>query len=92
MYLSSADLMQRNLDRRIEIAFPIENKDILKTIFKSVLKNSLKDNVNSRILLPNGNYVFNHPVYTQKIISVQDWLMEHNVHTTDKKIIRKIVH
>ena len=92
MYLSSADLMQRNLDRRIEIAFPIENKDILKTIFKSIIKNSLKDNVKSRILLPNGNYVFNHPVYTQKIISVQNWLMGHNIHTTDKKIVRKIVH
>ncbi len=90
MYLSSADLMQRNLDRRVEIAFPVENKEIRKILYDSVLDLSVKDNIKSRILLPNGNYVFDHPVFTQPLINVQEWLMEHNVHSIEKKIVRKV--
>ena len=52
IYLSSADLMQRNLDRRVEIAFPIKDPDIKNELMSTLIKASLKDNVKSRILLP----------------------------------------
>lgn len=48
LYMSSADLMPRNLDKRIELAFPIEDTD-LKNKYIEVLNIILKDNFNSRI-------------------------------------------
>jgi polyphosphate kinase len=57
VYLSSADLMERNLDRRIEVVFPIEddaNKAHLRDV---VLPAYLRDTVNARILRPDGVYV-----------------------------------
>ena len=52
IYLGSADLMQRNLDRRVETLFPIEDKGIKKSIKETLLDVSLKENQNARILLP----------------------------------------
>ncbi len=54
--LSSADWMPRNLDRRIEITFPIEDKE-LKSKIMSILELSLSDTVKQRILQPNGSYI-----------------------------------
>ena len=48
LYMSSADLMPRNLDKRIELAFPIEDTD-LKNKYIEILNIILKDNFNSRI-------------------------------------------
>ncbi len=48
LYMSSADLMPRNLDKRIELAFPVEDTD-LKNKYIEVLNIILKDNFNSRI-------------------------------------------
>lgn len=55
MYISSADLMTRNTDRRVEIATPILDKDIENKIY-GMLQVMLADNVNARRLLPNGDY------------------------------------
>ncbi len=49
LYLSSADLMTRNLSLRIETAFPILDKDIAKEV-KNFLRIQLKDNVKARII------------------------------------------
>lgn len=54
-YLSSADWMKRNLDRRIEILFPIENKNLQQTI-QTIFELQMADNANSWILQPNGSY------------------------------------
>ena len=55
MYISSADLMTRNLNRRIEIACPIYDAEI-KTELEQVLSAQLKDNVKSAIMLADGSY------------------------------------
>lgn len=55
IYLSSADWMGRNLDRRVEILFPVEDKRIVSDL-KEMLKISLKDNEKSRSLDRNGIY------------------------------------
>lgn len=89
IYLSSADLMQRNLDRRIEATFPIEDPECKKIIIEKIIDKSLRDNVKARILLPNGRFVHNHPVYTQERISVQDWLMENASAATLKIVPRE---
>ena len=56
IYLSSADLMQRNFDKRVETLFPIEDSS-LKNHIIDVLKLYLSDNVKARKMLSNGKYV-----------------------------------
>ena len=55
-YLGSADWMPRNLDRRVEIVFPVE-KEELKADIKNLLQTELSDTLKSHLLLPDGTYV-----------------------------------
>lgn len=55
IYLSSADLMTRNLDRRVELLFPVEDKNAVFKI-KQILDISLADTVKARILNIDGYY------------------------------------
>ncbi|WP_394524853.1 RNA degradosome polyphosphate kinase [Lacrimispora sp. JR3] len=55
VYLGSADWMPRNLDRRVEIMFPVE-EEALKERIINILKIQLEDNVKAHILLPDGTY------------------------------------
>ncbi|HUR97395.1 MAG TPA: polyphosphate kinase 1, partial [Pyrinomonadaceae bacterium] len=56
VYLASADWMQRNLDRRVEVAVPILSPE-LKSFLKNVYLDAyLRDNVNARVLRPDGTY------------------------------------
>jgi polyphosphate kinase len=77
VYLSSADMMQRNLDRRVETAFPIENPRLKDEIIKILIKVSLKDNVKTRILQPDGSYKFTEVKDSTKKVNSQEWLMNH---------------
>lgn len=54
-YCASADWMPRNLERRVEILFPIE-KPALQEKLKLILDSQLKDTVKAHILQPNGSY------------------------------------
>jgi polyphosphate kinase len=54
-YFGSADLMERNLDRRVEVLLPIEDDEI-KARLEAVLDIELKDDVNSWELQPDGTY------------------------------------
>ncbi len=56
VYIGSADWMDRNLTRRVEVVFPIEQADLKARVIEEVLKNSLSDNQKSRMLLPDGTY------------------------------------
>ncbi|HEU5100843.1 MAG TPA: polyphosphate kinase 1 [Roseiflexaceae bacterium] len=61
VYLGSADLMQRNLDRRVETLFPIEDPAMIKHIREDMLATYLNDNTRARLLLPDGAYVRAQP-------------------------------
>ena len=56
LFLASADWMPRNLDRRVEIMFPIEDEDVRARIM-NVLKIQLADTDRSRIMQPDGSYL-----------------------------------
>lgn len=53
--MGSADWMPRNLDRRVEIVFPVEDERIKKEILH-VLDLEFRDNVKAHILQPDGTY------------------------------------
>ena len=55
IYMGSADWMPRNLDRRVEIVFPVEDENIKKEILH-VLDLEFRDNVKAHILQPDGTY------------------------------------
>ncbi len=56
VYLSSADLMHRNLDRRVELMFPLEDPGILERIHREVIANALSDTQKIHWLQPDGSY------------------------------------
>lgn len=56
IYISSADFMPRNFNRRIEIMFPIENERIREKITRDILPLYLNDNRNARELQSDGYY------------------------------------
>ena len=55
LYLASADLMERNLDRRVETAFPIEGKKLQQRV-RNALELYLADNTSALLLQPDGQY------------------------------------
>ena len=54
-FLGSADWMPRNLDRRVELVFPVEDDDIRARV-DEVIDLMLEDTVNAREMLPDGSY------------------------------------
>ena len=54
--MGSADWMPRNLDRRVELVFPIEDPDLKERAF-SILDLMLEDTTNARMQLPDTSYV-----------------------------------
>jgi polyphosphate kinase len=56
IYLGSADLMPRNLDRRVEVIFPVEDAKLAKFLRDDVLPVYLADCVKARIMQPDGHY------------------------------------
>jgi polyphosphate kinase len=54
VYLSSADWMVRNLDRRVEVAVPVLDPELKKRVVDEVLGSALGDNVKARRVLPSG--------------------------------------
>ena len=55
VYVGSADWMDRNLSRRVEVVFPIEVPELKQRVIDA-LKTTLADNVKARELLPDGRY------------------------------------
>ncbi len=56
VWLSSADWMDRNLFRRIEIAFPVRERKLKKRIIEEALESHLRDNVDAWLMGPDGHY------------------------------------
>ncbi len=56
LYVGSADLMPRNLDRRVEILFPIEDADLRQTIFTEILELTLRDTAKAWHLHSDGSW------------------------------------
>ncbi|HEX8798147.1 MAG TPA: polyphosphate kinase 1, partial [Terriglobales bacterium] len=57
IYLGSADLMPRNLNRRVEVLFPVGDKNLIRVLKDDILGTYMKDQAKARHMLPDGKYV-----------------------------------
>ena len=75
LYLSSADWMNRNMMRRIEIAWPVLNKTLRQRIIDECLVAYLYDNTDAWDLQIDGSYQRQQPLDAQPLLSAQIELM-----------------
>lgn len=82
VYLGSADLMPRNINRRVEVLFPVENKAMIDYLHNEVLKIGLADNVKGRRMQPDGSYERLKPGSKDTPLNSQEWLLNwhHQAH------------
>lgn len=73
IYLSSADWMERNLDKRIELMFPVSDKKVFK-IVKEILFLYFQDNTHSHILQKTGLWKQLSPEKNEQGVRVQEVL------------------
>lgn len=55
IFMGSADWMPRNLDKRVEIVFPVEQENLRKEVCH-ILDTEFEDNVKAHVLMPDGSY------------------------------------
>jgi len=74
--LGSADLMPRNLYRRVETLFPVEDEIIKMSIRDEILNIHLRDNVKARRMLPDGSYKRVKPAENEDPLNSQEWMIK----------------
>jgi polyphosphate kinase len=77
LYLGSADLMNRNLTRRVEVLFPVEDPALRRHIRDKILDVTLRDTFQARILRSDGAWERVKPAKGEKPFSSQQWFTEH---------------
>jgi len=82
VYLGSADLMPRNLDRRVEILFPVSSPAIVRWLRDVLLEKCLADNKKARIGKPDGTYSFT-PSTGIGAVDSQAWFLRNRTQATD---------
>lgn len=71
-FVGSADLMPRNLSRRIEVVFPVETPKHLRRLKDEILDTYLADNVNARRMNADGSYERIRPAENEKKVDSQE--------------------
>jgi polyphosphate kinase len=77
VYLGSADLMPRNIDRRVEILFPVEDPRNVRYIRQQVLDTYLRDNTSARLMQPDGTYKRIFPEKDAPGVNAQEVFLRH---------------
>jgi polyphosphate kinase len=68
LYLSSADWMERNLLRRVEVAFPVKDAKLKQRVIQEGLMILLKDNASAWLMKSDGTFVKSKPRLNQEPI------------------------
>ncbi len=77
VYLSSADWMDRNFFRRIEVAFPVLDARLKKRVINEGIRPYLKDNVQAWRMAATGQYVRRTPGRSQRFVAQEFLLAVH---------------
>jgi polyphosphate kinase len=75
IYLGSADLMPRNIDRRVEVLFPVSDTRLIRHLRDVVLDTNLSDNIKARRMLSNGSYERVRPDPKEEALNSQSYLI-----------------
>ncbi len=76
IYAGSADLMTRNIDRRVEVLFPVTSPPLRRYLRDDVLGGYLADNASGRAMQPGGAYARLRPAEGEEPVQVQRRLLE----------------
>jgi polyphosphate kinase len=74
--LGSADMMPRNLDRRVELLFPVKDESIKRSIRDNILAAHLRDTVKARRLFADGHYERVRPKEGEEPFDSQLWFVK----------------
>jgi polyphosphate kinase len=75
VYLGSADLMYRNLDRRVEVLFPVTDPELARHLRHDILDVYLRDNVRARRMRPDARYERLRPAEGEPAVDSQATLL-----------------
>jgi len=75
VYIGSADLMPRNLDRRVEVLAPIRDARLVARLKDEILETYLRDTVKARTMNPDGTYERAHPTEGETPLQAQEQLL-----------------
>jgi polyphosphate kinase len=75
LYCASADWMERNLMRRIEVGVPILQPELARRVYEETLDNYLRDNTQAWLLGSDGRYTRSQPAKGEAPHSAQQALL-----------------
>lgn len=75
IFLGSADLMPRNLDRRVEVLFPVNSRELIQQVKNKILDLYLADTVKARQMRSDGSYV-RRTARRRKTVNSQDTFIQ----------------
>lgn len=78
IYLGSADLMPRNINRRVEVLFPVREMRLIRYLRDDVLETYLNDNIKARLMNSDGTYKRVSVKGNTPRLNSQLWLLNHN--------------
>jgi polyphosphate kinase len=87
IYLGSADLMLRNLDRRVELLFPIEDMRLIRHLRDEVLAIYMADNTKARRMLPDGAYTCVEPGEGEPAINSQALFIQRRIELAQNSVL-----
>jgi polyphosphate kinase len=85
VFLGSADLMPRNLDRRVEILFPVASARLREALIHDLLEIYFHDNLKTRRLCSDGGYERLQPGPMETPLNAQDWMLNHRGKGPERK-------
>ncbi len=78
IYLGSADLMPRNINRRVEVLFPVREMRLIRYLRDEVLETYLNDNIKARLMNSDGTYKRVSAKGNTPRLNSQLWLLNYN--------------